>query len=45
MDMMIDQIENNKNLITKSANKLIALLDVSQWCIITFSYFIFFKHI
>lgn len=30
MDMMIDQIENNKNLITKSANKLIALLDVSQ---------------
>lgn len=31
MDQVIDQIEENKSRITKSANKLIAMLDISQW--------------
>ena len=30
MDQVIDQIEENKSRITKSANKLIAMLDISQ---------------
>jgi hypothetical protein len=30
MDSVINEIESNKKLITKSANKLIAMLDISQ---------------
>lgn len=29
MEQVIDQIESNKSRITKSANKLIAMLDIS----------------
>ena len=31
MESVIDQIETNKSIIKKSANKLIAMLDISQW--------------